>query len=810
MTTITNNFQLKKELQNFKTLIEESLEDPVTTGSLVQTVTLLPCGHHLSQETAEKVFKQNQQCPLDNLKIEKFIPNLLFRDLTKLCHHDVYDFHHLILEKFKTIGSYELLKKAVTLVPCGHSTAEEALSDKCCPLDKTLITHYLPDYTLREMNEIVINNKKALEKLYEGKSPVYSLMINPKTPLEDLQKISPEEFQEELKKEPKNAMLYYNYSRILHRNTVSMDNGVQIKIKQALLETTIRLDPDFAEAYYELALFVEEEGVHLTTQGEEIGIEFLLTRAIKCDPNHAKSYLALALKWSRGKTLTVPQGFFLTQQDVFIKAIDLNPKHAELYRYLGLTLDLFAETVTLLDGRVLNRRELYEIAIEIDPSSPASYDMRCQIAGILLRLDQKSNTVGRLKPKIQQLCCDAIDQNPHHMQAYKLLAMALDKEEKITLPNQSIVTRKDLLLKVIDLEPTHQENYTILSKVIQPGETVTLLNNSVMTQKDLVLKGMRVSETVSSSDTVSLDQIELLGRAFSQGISSLEQMRPQNLENFISQFLPGQSIKLEDGTLKSEKEVYQIVIQKHPTYYLTYYKLGLLLFSEEKIQLNPTLIMDREALFLEAIRLNPEFANSYQSLAFSLAPGKVITLPQGKKMGVQQLLVEAIRLNPRTANFYYNLGSYLPSGKTVEMPSKEKMQKMGLFLKTLELDPKHVKAYCALAETLPSNGTIQIPGKERKNRFELYLQAFELSPNIEEFLLINKFLSPFLQKREKIRLSNGNFLPFKEFMTQVKTLSSQFFQQSEIQNILNHPSYRLSSSHQEIVNFYKAHQQLDS
>ncbi|MGR3912657.1 MAG: hypothetical protein QRY71_05060 [Candidatus Rhabdochlamydia sp.] len=814
MRVITKDTLLKRELHAFKEAVLELLEDPIMTGPLDQAVTLFPCGHHLSQEVAEKVFKQNQQCPLDNQKIKSIIASPLLRDLAHLSHQDVYDFDHLLRKKFSEIGSNSLLTKAITLFPCGHSTTEEklkTLNDTLCPLDQIKITCHAPDYTLRDMAAKVAHHEEALHKLYAGKPSFYPQLINPKTPLEDLMKIPLEDFLKESVDDPDNAMLCYNTSRILDKDAIVVKDGTSTPVKQALLEKLIRLEPTFADGYYELALCLGKEKYIKNHEGGSINGLQLLCQAIQWDPNHAKSYFTIALEWSECNGFDDKNGFSITGQDILIKAIHLNPPHAKLYARLGFTLDLLKGTVTLLDGRTLNRKELFEISIQLDPNSPASYYMRCEIGAMLFNWGAKNKKEQEVMPKIQQLYFDAISLNPSLSTAYRYLSGTLKKEEKIQLPDGSSMTGKDLLLKAIDLDPNNSVNYFLLSQNLSSEEKITLLNDTVMTGKEISLKGLAIdspydfgwlhlSKTLPPSEKIalpngdSINQAQLLGITFSKALSAQGHHAMLIFENFINGFPPGQTIQLEDGSIKSEKEVYQMVIEKYPHYFLPYYKLGHILDLKEKIQLSPTVTMDKEALFLKAILLNPEDANSYQALGSLLPKGKIVTLTQGKKMNGQQLLLESIRLSPHQGDLYYQLGISLPIGKTVELPSKEKMHKIDLFLKTIELKPQHVKAHCALAETLPLKGSIQLPNGEKKSKPELYLKALELNPTYEEFILIGQALAYFFKKKEPLKLSNGKILPYQDFQSSIKKLFFHFFEKADLSQLSDDPFFQQLSS----------------
>ena len=71
------------------------------------------------------------------------------------------NFRDTVSENIEDPVSYELMTKAVTLVPCGHilneDTAIQCLArNKLCPLGKELIEKYIPNYTIRTLAEAAI------------------------------------------------------------------------------------------------------------------------------------------------------------------------------------------------------------------------------------------------------------------------------------------------------------------------------------------------------------------------------------------------------------------------------------------------------------------------------------------------------------------------------------------------------------------------------------------------------------------------------------------------------------------------------
>ncbi|MGR3973631.1 MAG: hypothetical protein QRY72_03570 [Candidatus Rhabdochlamydia sp.] len=825
MNPITSPSEIRKEIHDFKRTAFETLEDPVMTGPFIQAVTLFPCGHHLSQEVAQKIFQKNQQCPLDNLKIQQIIPNLLIRDLIALEYAYPDDFHAQMKAKFQEISSSSLLK-AVTLFPCGHSANEDEIKTSatgCCPFDQQPITSSAPSHLIRDLAEMMHNHQKKILKLCEGKPPFYFQIVSPLTPLEELRTIPKDTFNETFAVENHNGMAYYNVYRLLPHEEETHQEEEKISLKQFLLQMTTTLEPVFAEGHYELALFLGKKRQIEGLNGPITGM-LSLVRALDCDPNHAKSYLTLATTYSEIDSLWVKNKPFLTRQEILLKALHLNPTIQEIYIRLGSTLQTPHEKATLLDGRSLNKGELFEIGASLDLTHDLAYSLKYQAAEFFFQLGTETKNLQKYFPKIQQLCLEAVQLNPARSEAFKILAVNFPSSKTIKLLDGQIMTQKDLILKAIDLDPDCPANYILLATLLNPHERITLLNGTVMSKKDLILKRTQTvtknsiedfnfsclspSERLSSpAPVVNRTSSQHLGKALSKELRNQNPQGSSLFEIFIKKFPSGETIEFEDGTLKTEREMYQMGIQKYPSSYVLHSQLALLLLPKEQIKLHETTLFDKEQLFLEAIRLNPEYSLAYQGLGACLPKGKIITLSTGKKMGSQQLFLEAIRLMPQAAELYYSLALSLPQGKMIELPSNEKVNKVDLVLKTISLDPSYAKAYHALAEMLPLKGAIQLLTGEKKNRLELYLHAFKINPHYEEFSVMFKAFLPFIRKKESLHLSTGKVLPLKEFFTQIDALYQETLQIINHTQLMNDPSYKLPVPRQDLILFYNAYLQ---
>lgn len=70
------------------------------------------------------------------------------------------NYQRAILEKIEDPVSCELMTRAVTIVPCGHTLNEDTVTqcladNKLCPIDRQPIERYIPNYTVRHLAETV-------------------------------------------------------------------------------------------------------------------------------------------------------------------------------------------------------------------------------------------------------------------------------------------------------------------------------------------------------------------------------------------------------------------------------------------------------------------------------------------------------------------------------------------------------------------------------------------------------------------------------------------------------------------------------
>jgi tetratricopeptide (TPR) repeat protein len=131
-------------------------------------------------------------------------------------------------------------------------------------------------------------------------------------------------FESYLKTAPRDAWAYYHYGAILYtRAQTDAPNNYEAATKR--LEEALRLNPGFAEAYFELGLVALAEGrVEQAVNA--------LQKAISCDPQLAPAHYRLALAYQRlGNTVLAKE-----ELDRFRALKDQRRYHAQVLQSLSL------------------------------------------------------------------------------------------------------------------------------------------------------------------------------------------------------------------------------------------------------------------------------------------------------------------------------------------------------------------------------------------------------------------------------------------------------------------------------------------
>ncbi len=89
------------------------------------------------------------------------------------------NFQRAVIESIEDPVSTELMTKAVTIVPCGHTFNEDTVvkilaRDRLCPLDRRRIERYVPNYTVRDLAETT-DSSPLEEESYSAEAETYFL-----------------------------------------------------------------------------------------------------------------------------------------------------------------------------------------------------------------------------------------------------------------------------------------------------------------------------------------------------------------------------------------------------------------------------------------------------------------------------------------------------------------------------------------------------------------------------------------------------------------------------------------------------------
>eukprot|EP00735_Rhodelphis_limneticus_P009580 TRINITY_DN2822_c1_g2::TRINITY_DN2822_c1_g2_i2::g.5040::m.5040 TRINITY_DN2822_c1_g2::TRINITY_DN2822_c1_g2_i2::g.5040 ORF type:complete len:309 (-),score=33.88,TPR_17/PF13431.1/0.00056,TPR_17/PF13431.1/0.018,TPR_17/PF13431.1/0.074,TPR_11/PF13414.1/1.9,TPR_11/PF13414.1/2.3,TPR_11/PF13414.1/8.2 TRINITY_DN2822_c1_g2_i2:180-1106(-) len=95
--------------------------------------------------------------------------------------------------------------------------------------------------------------------------------------------------------------------------------------------------------------------------------------AIKCNKQDSMAYTNLGLLLSGNETVTLHDGRVMNKRQLFLEAIKCDSQNANAYFILGSILT-GADIVTLPDGRVMNMRELFLEAIRCDRQYAVAYN----------------------------------------------------------------------------------------------------------------------------------------------------------------------------------------------------------------------------------------------------------------------------------------------------------------------------------------------------------------------------------------------------------------------------------------------------
>lgn len=137
--------------------------------------------------------------------------------------------------------------------------------------------------------------------------------------------------------------------------------------KKNLLSKALKLNPDEAETYYEMACSFDYDSEFCQLpNGEDADKKTLLAKALEIKPTFLHAWCELANLLQKAifiKTARIHDKN-VSMQDCFIRIIALNPRYAKAYEALASTLS-GNKTATLEDGTVMTKEQLLERAASL-------------------------------------------------------------------------------------------------------------------------------------------------------------------------------------------------------------------------------------------------------------------------------------------------------------------------------------------------------------------------------------------------------------------------------------------------------------
>ncbi|HEY5259807.1 MAG TPA: hypothetical protein VIJ46_04095, partial [Rhabdochlamydiaceae bacterium] len=144
----------------------------------------------------------------------------------------------------------------------------------------------------------------------------------------------------------------------------------------------------------------------------------------------------------------------------------------------GLADTLPADGEVQLNGKTMTKRNLYLLAIEIDPGNYAAYvsygDSLPDDGEILYGVTLK-----------QECYLKAIHLNPYHFAAYLRLGDTLPNKKGVQLKGGATLTNKDLYRRAIQYNPKHFAAYVALADTLSDNDSIYLASGENITKEEL-------------------------------------------------------------------------------------------------------------------------------------------------------------------------------------------------------------------------------------------------------------------------------------------------------------------------------------
>ena len=317
----------------------------------------------------------------------------------------------------------------------------------------------------------------------------------------------------------------------------------------------------------------------------------------------------------------------------------------------------------------------------------------------------------------------SVNRTLHHSFLAKSNFYAWMVDKTIASKELKTVPLQDFLMAIVQ-EPENAILYCNLGRTLSPGEKVKLPDGEKLDKQGLFVQAIAIDPNLALA-------YNALGCTLSGG----------------------GSIRLLNGTVMTELQLYVTAISLDSNYIIAYTNLARVFPSEGGIRFPSGARMNRQDLYLKMSTLVPNEASNYYSLAGTLSEGGSLSF-LNETWTKQKLYIKTIALAPNFLLAYKNLAIALPLGESIQLLNGTSMTRLDLYVKIIDLTPNVASAYIDLAVDLSPGGSIQLLNGMPMNKQTLYLKAISLDQNCAAAY---NNLALTLSPKEKIVLQNKSW-----------------------------------------------------
>lgn len=527
----------------------------------------------------------------------------------------------------------------------------------------------------------------------------------------------------------------------------------------SLFRRAVQADPTYAEGYTHLGCLLAVGEVIRLDDGTEVGKKDFIVRALRADLKSSAAYNNLGVLFAEGIRIPIKKQMDVVQK-LFLKAIDLDPENSDAYYNIALTLSN-GEHVVLFDGIVMTQADLYLKAIHCEVAK--AKQMRL---GNVLQPGGPMLANSRAMMMNHFVCM--IDKDGWSAVGYVCLGHLLTSHADVKLLDGRSMKQMDLFLKALKCDPEDSIGciYFDLGRSLSEGQKVKLFDATEYDARKLFITGL--SKNLKKIETYQHQAASLSDPDACATVGSMRLTRQQLLRlvkdmevhtaslcHALAQTLSSdEKIELEPGRQYNRIELAQMAVTCDPHVGAYNYDLAKYLGpkSDITVKLRDGTVMTQKQLFVKAIHLMPKDAEVYYCLAMCLDSDECILLSDGRMMWRILLIIEAIRLDPSVGHYYYCLASFMTEDDSIALNSGKRYSQKDLYLSAIRRDPEHAYAYCNLGATLKRGERVPIPGQGEMTQDQLYLKAIKLDPTYHEAY---RRLGEALLRGQTIRLLDG-------------------------------------------------------